>query len=521
MPRPAERTDEIEIKPHKKFIFVPPKKKGPSTLSILVEDLLLKTKIWTALQYANIVAIYFYLLILVAGIPFTMWHAAFYPTLIYIVYLLRKTWIEKERKENAHRIPFFADALANSLSVGSSLGQAFQQSIYYLRGRLKSEFEKVMLKYSYGKELGPLLHGLENKFPNTGLKYLISLLDEYKDLGIGISPLLKRISDALKEKLEAEEKIHTILSAGSGYAKVSIVVFGFTFSLLSFMLKDQIPLLLTPKLKPVLTILVAWALVGIFFVTRITAIDFVNHSALRPYIANFMNGKEWTIPNLISYSGLHLSFSKWLRAALYFPLIVGFLAAYVFSWHTENIVLLEISLLLGVLLARLAVEFYLKGLVEGQLIKSVELFPEFLQVFVIGLNSGLNSFMALQFAIKAIEGTAPEVLRRELLRVKSALECGEDHTKVWQRFSDYLPFEIVVDFCEIMIISPLHGSSIEKSLHQMMKSFQQKKMNLIEKKAMKVGQVVIPVIVIAFFPLFLFVVFGPLWTKISVLFQNR
>ena len=519
MEKPNSQDYSISVEGYKKTIFVPPKTLKPSSAGMMIEDFFVKTEYWTALNYVNILAIYILTLVIISGVKLSYWYAMFYPLLLLIVRSLRNNWVEKERRANAHRIPFFADALANSLSVGSTLEQACSQSIYYLRGRLKIEFQKVMVKNSYGKELGKLLRELEVKFPNTGLKYLISLLEEYRDMGIGISPLLKKMADALKVKEEAEEKIQTILAGGSSYARISMVVFGIVFAVLAFLLKDQIPALLTPELKPVFMMLAAWATLGIFIVTRVTTIGFVNHFALRPYVSKFMGGKQWTTPNLLSYSGLHNSFYRWMKIALYAPLLIGFFMTYVFSWYTHDFILIEITFFLGVLLARLGMEFYFKGLVEDQLIKTVEVFPEFLQVYIIGLNSGLNPFMALKFACTAIEGTAPELMRREIMRVKSALECGEDHTKVWQRLSDYLPFEIIVDFCEIMIISPLHGESIVKSLDQLMMSFQAKKLGLVEKKAIKLGQLVIPIIVIAFFPLFLFVVFGPLWVKISALFN--
>lgn len=506
---------------YKKFALVAAKPVQPSLMGSLIEDFFVLTPFWTAMNYVNVLMIYVFLLFIIAGVRFTYWHAILYPTILFFVRSLRNHWYEKERRSNVHRIPFFADALANSLSVGCSLGQAFSQSIYYLRGRLKTEFEKLTLKYSYGKDIRGLLRGLDEKFPNTGLKYITSLLEEYKDMGIGIGPLLKKMAEALKVKEDAEEKIQTILSTGSGYARVSICVFGFTFSFLGFMLRDELPTLLTSALKPYLIMLIAWAFLGIFLVNRISSIDFVRHFALRPYIKHFVSGKRWNIPNLLIYSGLHNRFYRWLRITLFFPLLVGFIAAYVSSWQTENIILIEIFLFLGVLFARLAFEFYLKGLVEDQLIKSVEIFPDFLQVYIIGLNSGLNSFMTLQFAIRAIEGTAPELLRRELFRVKSALECAENNAKVWLRLSEFIPFEIIIDFCEIMVISPYHGSSIIRSLEQMLMNYQSKKMNLIEKKAIKIGQFVIPMIVIAFFPLFLFVVFGPLLMKILILFQPK
>ena len=173
--------------------------------------------------------------------------------------------------EIAHRMPYFADALANSLSVGSTLEQAFKQSSHYLKGKIKAEFHMLILKNSLGKDLGLLLEEMDNKFPNTGLRYLISLLKQYRELGIGISPMLKRIAIALALKEDAEEKIRTILAAGSGYARLAIGTFGCIFLLMSVMLKGQIGELFSPSLKPVLIFLICWTCIGIFLVTRMTS----------------------------------------------------------------------------------------------------------------------------------------------------------------------------------------------------------------------------------------------------------
>lgn len=505
---------------HKKNVFAIPMPIQTSFVGSMLQDFFMKPSIWTTFTYLNVVIIYILILFLIAGHSINLWYMFIYAGLLFIIHSYRKSWKEKERRMNAHRIPFFADALANSLAVGGTLEQAFRQSVYYLRGNLKKAFEKIITKNAFGKDIGVLLRDLEAKFPRTGLKYLISLLEEYRDLGIGISPLLKQMADALKEKEGAEEKIQTILAGGSNYARLSIAIFGLTFLMLSVLLKDQVPTLLSPSLKPVLLFLVGWASLGMFAVSRLSSLEFVNHYALRPWIKNFMTNNQWHKANLLSYSGFHRQLEKLMRILLFSPLVAGVLFSYIMSWYTGEVILIMIGFMLGVMIARFSVEFYLRGRVEDQLIKTVEIFPDFLQVYIIGLNAGLNSFIAFQFAKKAIEGVAPELLRRELSRTKTALECGENHTKTWQRLADRLPFETVIDFCEIMIISPLHGESIVKSIVQMMTSYQSKKLSLVEKKANAVGQFVVPIIVLAFFPLFLFAVFAPLLEKISVLFQQ-
>ena len=489
-----------------------------SFVGSMIQDFLMKPDTWAALTYANLLMIYILDLTLVAGHTFTFWHALFYGTLLYMLFSWRSAWKEKQRRMNAHRIPFFADSLANALAVGGTLEQAFRQSIYYLRGDLKTEFEKLIAKNALGKDLGVMLRDLDAKYPKTGLKYLIALLEEYRDLGIGIGPLLKQIADALKEKEEAEEKIRTILAGGRNYARLSVGIFALTFLIFSFLLRDQIPMLMGSNLQPILMFLIGWGCLGILIVTRITSLEFAGHYALRPHVKPFMVSNQWDTKTLISYSGLQDQMKKWLRIVLYAPLVVGCLTAYAISWHIGNPIVIVIAFVVGVLIARLGFEFFLKGRVEDQLIDTLEIFPDFLQVYVIGLNSGLNSFMAFRFAARAMEGVAPELLRRELFRTKRAQECGEDNTKAWQRLADRLPFETIIDFAETMIISPLHGESIAKSIIQMMTGYQSKKLSLLEKKATALGQLVIPIIVVAFFPLFLFAVFAPLWVRIVDLF---
>ena len=160
-------------------------------------------------------------------------------------------------------------------------------------------------------------------------------------------------------------------------------------------------------------------------------------------------------------------------------------------------------------------KYTIKGLIEDELIKTIEVFPEMLQVFVIGLNSGLNTYLAFQFAEQAIRGSAPLILTEELCRTKFAMECGEKHARTWQRLAKMLPFETVIDFCENMVIAPTLGDSMVNSLTQMIHTYNQKKLNQVEKKATSLGQMVIPVIVIAFFPLFLFVIFAPMISNVT------
>ncbi len=489
-------------------------KKRESIFASLLDEFILKPSIFVSLSYINLAIAYITTLALISGHTLNYLYALLYLPIIYIFFSWRKAKKEKERVQTAHRIPYFADALANSLSVGNSLEKAFLQASYYLKGKIKEKFNELIIKHSLGKDLGKLLWELENSFPNTGLKYLISLLEEYRELGVGISPLLKKISAALSTKEEAEEKIRTILAAGSSYARLSIGVFAAIFLMMTFLLSDQVGLLFSPKLKPTCLFLISWASIGILFVTRITAIDFAKSSALRPYIKHFMTTHEFSMEQLLLYSGINWPAYS-MKAFIFLPTLFGFFSAYIASWYTGNAALIACYFTLGTFLFSWIIKFILTGMVEDQLIKTIETFPEFLQVFIVGLNSGLNTYLAFEFAQKAIQGSAPPILSKELSRAKFAMECGEDQANTWQRKTEKLPFQTIIDFSEIMVIAPMHGESIVTSINQLITSYHEKTLLVIEKKATSIGQIVIPLIVAAFFPLFLFVIFAPLVVKIS------
>lgn len=486
-----------------------------SFLTSLMRDLFVNSSLITTATYVNVIAAYCVGLLWVAGYEISLWYLLIYLIGLYFLYGWRQSQKEKDRLQIAHRIPFFTDALANCLSVGMTLEQAFIQSSYYLTGKIKDEFNELIAKHALGMDIGVLLLDLDTRFPNTGLRYLVSLLEEYKTLGVGITPLLKKISLALADKEEAEEKIRTILASGSSYARLSIMVFGLIFLALSFFLKDQFSLLMSPSLKPMFLFLSTWSCIGIFLITRITSIEFARNLSLKPYIKNFLQ-RDLSIDDLFLYSGIDWPPEK-RQMVMLAPLFFAFFCSYLASWYSNNIFIIEGGFLFGGLASWKMIRFSLTGMVEDQLIKTIETFPEVLQIFTIGLNTGLNTYLAFDFARSGVEGVAPKILSEELCRTKFAMECGEVHAHTWQRLSQALPFETVIDFCEIMVIAPMHGESIVHSITQMTNNYQVKKLALIEKKANAIGQMVIPLIVLIFFPFFLFAVFGPLLSKVGAL----
>jgi len=488
-----------------------------SFVGSLIHKYFIEPSLLIAFRNLNFVFVYVIILILITGHRITFWYALFYFPSFYFLNHIRKSQHEKIRIEIAHRLPFFADALGDALSSGTTLEQSLVLASSFLKGNFKIEFNKLMLKNLLGKNIGVLMRELDLKFPHTGLIYLISLLNTYNELGVGISPLLKRIARVLDEKEKAEEKIRNILAAGNTYANITICVFGVIFLGLSFILKNQLRELFSPGLEPIFIFLILWSCLGISLVTRLTSLDFARNFSLRPYIMKFLTNRKMTFDDLLSYSGLK-GFWREKDTYVYLAMLFGFILSYTTSWWSESFYAIIIGFLMGSLISWFLMKYIIQAFVDDQLIATVEAFPDILQIFIIGLNSGLNSYLAFQFAQNVIKADAPKLLKEELCRAKLAMECGDSHYHTWRRLSENLPFDIVSDFSEIMIAAPLHGESIVNPMILLTANYQKKKLSFIEKKASSISQLVIPVIVMAFFPLFVFIMFAPILSKVSKIF---
>jgi Flp pilus assembly protein TadB len=490
-----------------------------SLIGSLLYDLLIAPTFFTSIAYINIIILYVCGVLLLSGHEINLWYGIIYIPLLYLVYFLRKLQKEKERREIAHSIPFFAEALANALSVGGTLEDAIQLAALLLKGKIKNKFNETLLKHSLGENLDTLLRELDSQFPNTGLMYLIFLLNSYSELGVGISPLLKRIVVSLKQKEKDEEKIRTILAEGSTYAWLTITIFSVIFAALGFLLQDQLKYLLSDELRYVFIFLVLWSFAGIIIVTRLTSLEYSRTSSMKPYLKRFFSKRKLSSEEVLKYSAVNWA-SPIMRLVEFIPLFSALFCAYMTTYYSQSFFAILAGFVVGYLFAKVFLSFIVNGIVADQLIKTIEIFPEMLQIFNIGLCTGLNNYLSYQFALNAIQNDCPKILGEELRRTKLALECGEEQTKTWQRLSQRLPFESIEDFAEIMSSAPLHGESIIESIVETTKSYQEKKMLSIERTATKTSQLVIPIIILAFFPLFVFFVFAPTLTKISNLVSH-
>lgn len=459
------------------------------------------------------------LLLSYLGLPLNYWIFVGYLPPMIGVYLLRSYLQESERRQIAHTIPAFTEALSNSLAIGENLEEALIESSYYLKGRLKVAFHQLIIQYRLGKRFDALLKKLDEQFPNTGLIYLVSLLSSYNQLGIGISPLLKKISIALRKKEKAEEKIHSQLTAGRFQAWIAIGLFGSIFVFLGFAMKKELLVLFEPSLKAITISMLAWSTAGVIVIARITSLDYARTSSLKPYVEAFKQKRTLSEQDALKYAEIAPTRQN-LMILRFAPIGGAALVTFLVSNFTDNLMYVLMSFPVGYFVGNFIKKFLIEGVVEERLLKVIEIFPEVLQIFIIGLNAGLNSYNAMNFAINAIDYSAPLILKEELQRTRFAFSFGEKHKRTWQRLANNLPFESIIDFAEMMITAPYVGESILDTVVELSTKYQDQKLTLIDAKSSKINSMVIPAIMVAFFPLFLYVLIAPSAIKVFAAFAK-
>lgn len=470
---------------------------------------------WQILAYANLTLTYFVTVIFVLGLSLKFWHFLLYGASIYAMYTIRREWKFNQHREVAHKIPYVADAIANALSVGATLYDALCQAAEYTSGALSDELSLVVKRYRLGAQPESLFEQLRIRFKGTGIGYLTRLLGRYNQLGTGISRLLSQLSTAMIDKEESEERIREAMKTRRSYGVMVVALFGIVIGAFFWLFEGYREELLGPKLRPMFLILVYWAILGGLYLMRITSSDYIITYSLRPYVRKVMAEREWERSELLAYAGLGTWTQRAEQLYLYGPVIGAVVGALLALFYSTSLAVLAIGAFAGFFGVYFSLTGYIRGLAEDQLIATVRLFPDFLQVMTIGLDSGLNQHYSVAFAEASVEGTAPPLLVRELARVRHMMEMGETGEAAWKQLAERLPFEAVTDFSELMTIAPRYGTSVSSGLSHMIKDIRVKELIRLEAMGRRAEQTVTPVVGMAFLPLFMFCALVPLFTQVA------
>ena len=186
-----------------------------------------------------------------------------------------RTRISTYQRNFTGQLPSTLMLIANSLSSGSSLTQAFQYGARESRPPIKNELSKVVEQLSIGVNLDKALEKLYQDIKVPELETIISALIIQRRAGGNLAKLLKRTSELLREKndLKNELMVQTAQSRFSGkiIGLMPVVVIGF----LTIVDREFIAPLFTTSLGMLILLLSSAAeLVGFLLIRRILDISF-------------------------------------------------------------------------------------------------------------------------------------------------------------------------------------------------------------------------------------------------------
>lgn len=127
------------------------------------------------------------------------------------------------------QLPDSIDVVANALSAGASIQQAFEASLSELPYPIVSEFSQINAEMKVGSSLAEALENFRNRVPLSALDNIIAAILIQKRSGGNLPELLTEISDLLKEDFSLQRELGVETSQAQMSARVvgiaPIVVF--------------------------------------------------------------------------------------------------------------------------------------------------------------------------------------------------------------------------------------------------------------------------------------------------------
>lgn len=232
-------TERTESKLENLFLFVDTKK--VFLFNIL---LLLALPVVTYLLTDSI----FYLFIAIASLLFL-------PK--FLLYRLES----KRKNQFIQSLPDALTQIASGMSAGQTFSSALETMVQETRGPISQEFSLVIREQRLGMSLAEAMENLGERVQAEELDLVVTATQISNEVGGNLSEIFKRLSSALRRKLEMEGKIKALTSQG--------ILQGWVVGMLPVLIIIALYFVDRDNIAPIFSNLLGWIFLGIIFINEI------------------------------------------------------------------------------------------------------------------------------------------------------------------------------------------------------------------------------------------------------------
>ncbi|MEW8624456.1 MAG: type II secretion system F family protein [Candidatus Thiodiazotropha sp.] len=169
-----------------------------------------------------------------------------------------------EAKRKAQFINSLPDALsqiASGMTAGQTFSSAMETMVQETRGPVSQEFSLVLREQRLGMSLSEALENLGERVQAEELDLVVTATQISNEVGGNLSEIFRRLSDALRRKIEMEGKIKALTSQG--------VLQGWVVGLLPVLIIVALYFVDRENITPIFSNLLGWIFLGIICINEI------------------------------------------------------------------------------------------------------------------------------------------------------------------------------------------------------------------------------------------------------------
>jgi tight adherence protein B len=206
------------------------------------------------------------MLIVLPFVVFIFTESLFYLLLSILVILVMPKFLifrleAKRKKQFIQSLPDALSQIASGMSAGQTFTSAMETMVQETRGPISQEFSLVLREQRLGMSLSEALENLGERVQAEELDLVVTATQISNEVGGNLSEIFKRLSNALRRKLEMEGKIKALTSQG--------ILQGWVVGMLPLLIIVALFFVDRDNITPIFSNLLGWIFLGIIFINEI------------------------------------------------------------------------------------------------------------------------------------------------------------------------------------------------------------------------------------------------------------